>query len=149
MALIKCKECGKEISSTIKNCPHCGYRIESDSDQVFNKIGQISKIIIISVFSMIFLWAFCTGDNEKKGSSIAQKLYPLYSNVKQEVLKDLKSPSTATFAEFEEIKYKDNGDDTYIIQSYVDSQNSFGATIRTNFRCTVTEYGVVENLVFY
>ncbi len=26
MALIKCKECNKEISSTAKFCPHCGYK---------------------------------------------------------------------------------------------------------------------------
>ena len=24
MALIKCKECGKEVSSSAKSCPHCG-----------------------------------------------------------------------------------------------------------------------------
>ena len=26
MALVKCKECGKEISSTVKVCPSCGYK---------------------------------------------------------------------------------------------------------------------------
>ena len=26
MALIKCKECNKEISSTVKTCPHCGFK---------------------------------------------------------------------------------------------------------------------------
>lgn len=26
MALIKCKECKKEISGTVKECPHCGYK---------------------------------------------------------------------------------------------------------------------------
>ena len=26
MALIKCKECGKEISDTAKVCPNCGYK---------------------------------------------------------------------------------------------------------------------------
>lgn len=26
MALIKCKECKKEMSSTVKECPHCGYK---------------------------------------------------------------------------------------------------------------------------
>ena len=26
MALTKCNECGKEISDTIKVCPHCGYK---------------------------------------------------------------------------------------------------------------------------
>lgn len=28
MALIKCKECGEEISSNAKACPHCGYKNE-------------------------------------------------------------------------------------------------------------------------
>lgn len=28
MSLIKCPECGKEISSTVNNCPHCGYVIK-------------------------------------------------------------------------------------------------------------------------
>ena len=27
MALIKCVECGKEISDKAKNCVHCGYPI--------------------------------------------------------------------------------------------------------------------------
>ena len=26
MALIKCEECGKEISSSAKICPNCGYK---------------------------------------------------------------------------------------------------------------------------
>lgn len=29
MALIKCEECGKEISSSAKECPHCGYKSDS------------------------------------------------------------------------------------------------------------------------
>lgn len=28
MALIKCPECGKEISDTAKSCPNCDYRIK-------------------------------------------------------------------------------------------------------------------------
>lgn len=31
MALIKCKECGKEISSSAKTCPHCGIKLEISS----------------------------------------------------------------------------------------------------------------------
>ena len=26
MALVKCSECGKEMSDTIKKCPNCGYK---------------------------------------------------------------------------------------------------------------------------
>lgn len=32
MALIKCPECGKEISDTAKNCIHCGYVLKEDSN---------------------------------------------------------------------------------------------------------------------
>ena len=28
MALIKCPECSKEISDTVKKCPNCGYKLK-------------------------------------------------------------------------------------------------------------------------
>ena len=34
MALIKCPECGREISDKAKACPHCGCPIESSSSAV-------------------------------------------------------------------------------------------------------------------
>ena len=30
MALVKCKECGKEISDKAKTCPNCGCPIEDE-----------------------------------------------------------------------------------------------------------------------
>ena len=41
MALIKCKECKKQISDTAKQCPHCGYKKK--------KIGFFWPIIIILI----------------------------------------------------------------------------------------------------
>lgn len=41
MALIKCPECGKEISNTVKNCPHCGFAYQEVMEQ--NRIFDISK----------------------------------------------------------------------------------------------------------
>ena len=32
MALIKCPECGKEISDQAEFCPHCGYPIKKKND---------------------------------------------------------------------------------------------------------------------
>lgn len=49
----------------------------------------------------------------------------------------LKSPSTAKFPWVSDTIIP-LGDNKYTIGSYVDSQNGFGATIRTNYLCTVT-----------
>lgn len=46
MALIKCKECGKEISNTIKKCPHCGYinkEVKKQNQEVIRSSSNISR----------------------------------------------------------------------------------------------------------
>lgn len=44
MALINCPECGKEISSTVKKCPNCGYTVKKKSSK---KILGIILIIVL------------------------------------------------------------------------------------------------------
>lgn len=57
MALIKCSECGKEISDKAVKCVHCGYAINLTNDKNTNTencnsniVGQkkIKKVLIIS-----------------------------------------------------------------------------------------------------
>lgn len=56
----------------------------------------------------------------------------------QDFVKDkLKSPSTAEFEMGMVNKIKKVDESTYEVNSYVDSQNSFGGTIRTKFYCKV------------
>lgn len=43
MALIKCPECGNEISDTAEQCIHCGYKIKKDE----NNSDKSDKVIII------------------------------------------------------------------------------------------------------
>jgi len=63
--------------------------------------------------------------------------YKTYEMCQEFVKDNLKSPSSAVFPEtYSEIKrgaIKTLKDQEYIINSYVDSQNSFGAMIRTHF----------------
>ena len=66
-----------------------------------------------------------------------------YNVAEQYVTQRLKSPSTAVFPDATE---KSNhvtamGNNSYSINSWVDSQNSFGATKRTKFHLTVTMTG--------
>ena len=48
----------------------------------------------------------------------------------------LKAPATAMFCSLEEMTITKNGN-MYIVAGYVDSQNSYGATVRTSFKITV------------
>ena len=38
MALIKCSECGKEVSSQAKVCPNCGKKINGSGQNIINSI---------------------------------------------------------------------------------------------------------------
>lgn len=56
MALIKCKECGKEISDKAKKCPNCGYVVPPKKltklDKIF--IPIISIVIFGGIFGIIY-----------------------------------------------------------------------------------------------
>ena len=60
MALIKCNECGKEISDTLNTCPNCGIEIKTkknvvkDNNKRFD-ILEIGIIIALSLFTLSML----------------------------------------------------------------------------------------------
>ena len=65
MALIKCKECGKEVSDTLDVCIHCGCPLKNkkkdtpkiDNKKVSNKfIWIVSLLPIISVLIYLSVW---------------------------------------------------------------------------------------------
>lgn len=53
MALINCPECGKDMSDSLKKCPHCGYKIKNEKKLVDKK--KIKKLIIPIVILLAVL----------------------------------------------------------------------------------------------
>lgn len=49
MALVKCPECGKEVSSQLKKCNNCGYKLKRADKK------KIKKVVIIGVLLTILL----------------------------------------------------------------------------------------------
>lgn len=50
MALVKCPECGKEVSSQLKRCNNCGYKIKKvDKKKVkmFSVIGGVLAVLLV------------------------------------------------------------------------------------------------------
>lgn len=53
MTLIKCGECGKEISEQAKTCPNCGARTQKSKKQSRTTVKFIIVIVIIAVLAVI------------------------------------------------------------------------------------------------
>jgi len=68
MALIKCNECKKEISSTAKQCPSCGYKIK--------KVGFFWPIIF-----WLILFGYFFGDEEESSKKVKVKEVTSYNQV--------------------------------------------------------------------
>ena len=65
MALVKCFECGKEMSDTIKKCPNCGYKNKKE----LNK----KKIVIICIISLVLLIGGCVSIITIKNNNTKQQ----------------------------------------------------------------------------
>ena len=66
-------------------------------------------------------------DIAKRAASVSQTFVANY----------LKAPATAEFPYYGSVPVKTIRDYTYEVHSYVDSENSFGAKIRTRYKCTI------------
>lgn len=72
--------------------------------------------------------------------------YDYKADVEKRIKSLLKSPSTAKFASFDNWKFgKDNGKVT--VQAFVDSENSYGAKLRSNFQVKYDENKNVISLI--
>ena len=103
-----------------------------------------AAVFTIAFFFIIFLVFKCScsqSDTESTNSGNDEHSKIVALTAAQEcVTERLKSPSSADFPWGSDCVTKIS-DNTYVINSYVDSQNSFGAMLRTNFTCQITLTG--------
>lgn len=133
MALIKCKDCGSEISDQAKNCPQCGKPIKKD-------IGCFSMIGIFLIGFIVICYIIGNNSEKENVNYCTGKEILAYNYAEDFVKNKLKSPSSAKFPETKDkIKHTTcNYDEcSYTIRSWVESTNSFGAMIKTEFECTI------------
>jgi len=67
MALKKCEECGKQVSTKATNCPGCGAAIKGDQKQVGTRTG----CLIISGFTFFLILLFVYGSSSKPNAQNA------------------------------------------------------------------------------
>lgn len=94
------------------------------------------------LFTLITLAILITSCDEYNWET-ADNGFLSYSYMEEFVKQKLKSPGTATFpGTYERFNHiAKTGAKEYVIKSWVDSQNSFGGTVRTNFVGEIVQLG--------
>ncbi len=130
----KCQNCKTVHSKKEKKCPSCGYSIKN-----------FQRFIIlwgaVCIIAYVIIWDSSTKSPdisskhsvEKVGKSWQDQNNSSMAFIKMKgfVKSRLKSPGSSKFPWSAHTKYI--GNQRYRVISYVDSQNSFGAFVRTNF----------------
>lgn len=96
MALIKCKECGKEISDTATKCIHCGLPLTNITTNHYHNISsknsseKVLNIIIVICLSLFTIYALyslynnCTiifSSEKSVYSNSVEKLYNIFYTI--------------------------------------------------------------------
>ena len=96
-----------------------------------NRLG-IGCLTIFMLFLIAVVWAV-TSDDYKKPDGV-EAFVASQNFVKER----LKAPSTAKFPTYDQAEVVTNDNKRFKITSYVDAQNSLGATVRTRYVCIIT-----------
>lgn len=96
------------------------------------KALAVVTVVVLVVGGLLWTWIFGSeddgGDPEINVSVVCE----------QWVEERLRSPGSAEFEQFPDQQIVEVDSDTYRVRAWVDSQNGFGAVLRTDYTCTAS-----------
>ena len=129
MSLIKCKECGKEISSKAAACPHCGAEPYKRSGCLIAFLAIIGGFMLLSLFS---------GYKAPASSPATAQAFEPEATARGLCMLQIKSqlhdPSSAEFEHSSSTTVSHSGDIWTVIRP-VRAKNAMNATRRALFEC--------------
>lgn len=149
MAIVKCGGCGKSYSDRMPGCPYCTGCVTAEKP--VEKATAVTKapftkkqwiIVLACLVGIVAAQIYSTtamnrieGKASKPPAADPAEAYVM----SQDFVRDrLKSPATAKFPIYP-LSAHPLGDNRFAIKSHVDSQNSFGALLRTRYSCTLAK----------
>ena len=147
----RCPSCGFSYGWDGYKCSHCGNvggkSLEprgASANYNNNNIGVIWswcwKLFIAFVLFRVFVPG-CQNHSNDYMNDPSSRSIRAYIESNDFVEQKLKSPSTAIFPSYQSSFVTDLGGGRYQVAAYVDAQNGFGATLRTNYICTMSVSG--------
>lgn len=147
-AAIICRFCGRDIPSvpipkppspsSDKLTPPAQPQVNSTSN---GTAGCVWSLVIFVVIFMIVASGSCGGSGSSSSDDPEKEEKTQSAYMAEEfVKKRLKSPSTASFQNAYDMQVDKNGSG-WTVRGYVDSQNGFGAMMRSDFTATLHKSG--------
>jgi len=134
----KCSQCLAEVSPQAKKCSHCGSKLPQPTSPIVKLLGVL---MVVGVFSSIIISSI-GGDSSTRSQPKQPTAYDYEQSAiayaEPYILRSLKSPSTADFCRGTATGIVEN---KYRVSSCVDSQNSYGATLRSNWEAVMIYTG--------
>lgn len=93
----------------------------------------MKKMLMIFIAIVLLLFTGCTGSTNRE-EDLKEQAWICAQNVVRE---NLKSPSSAKFCWYPEADISNLGDNEYMIRGWVEAQNDFGVSIKTDFIVTL------------
>jgi hypothetical protein len=88
MAIIKCTECGEEISTNAKTCPHCGNPQATKSSSLWSLIGGFLFLILIG----LVLYFLSVGLSSR---AVYDQIYQFFKSAENKESRSLQKDSTS------------------------------------------------------
>jgi len=114
---------------------------------------KVSKKGCLGMFLFMIFIIFVISASIKEGCSSSNKLKK-YTKIDALIASQnfvetrLTSPSSAEFSYDYENKVQQINDTTFRVVGWVDSQNGFGAMVRSNYTCTIIFYPKTEKVSY-
>lgn len=125
MALIKCPECGKEISDTIKKCPYCGFRVSKWNFNIKRIIVFVFLLIIIITAGAYIERAINKKNQEEKEQARIAGII----NLSKELIEDSRTADTYTY---QKIYYNENENATVVYFTLDEEEDVAVVNLNTN-----------------
>lgn len=127
MALISCKECGKDVSDTVKTCPNCGFRLKKEIGN-FKAIVLLALIGVAGIFMALLLAPLLGSRTEYEVSA--------YEKCKTMIKMDSANPENV---EIEDVNGVVNGSEVTYVWSPLTLrlQNQYGALVGSSATCII------------
>lgn len=137
MALRACPECRHQVSSSAESCPSCGFKLKKRGS------GCSTALVVCTLLGLLlFIIIAAVNPDSPRGSAsdpgAADRKSAWYA-ARELIRRGLLSPSTADFPNYLDpdpahgVRRITDIPATFHVWGWVDSQNRFGAKIRTDW----------------